>query len=919
MRTVGAILFVVSLIAGVLAGSVTPVVAQSTVVLGGLDLTDYCEARHGGDAYAELTKAQIGPNAANDNWVCTTESLSLFHSLDIARACKWQYQDGSVVAVARSNDDAYSWQCQRDPAVSPTPAPLALRGPSRTVLPTPGAVPSPEPSAPTMCNNLVVTVDIGKGEAPTEGDDVIRGTAGNDVIDALGGSDVICALQGNDTIDGGDGFDRVFAGTGDDTVRGGAGNDLLIGGAGDDTIIGGNGNDRIQGGGGIDVLSGDGGSDRVAGGDGNDMIYGGSHSDWLYGNLGRDQLFGEGGNDALRGGAWKDLMNGGPGNNDGCTLNDPGGLVETRVECEVGVFGFDPASTPPADQQQATRVQGAGTVSSDVAVQVSAVPAPTGANSSGGISLNSQGSGIALLVLDLPSAPDGHLPLVQYRLANGETGRTLGRYDEAASTLSLRVTVGGGSFGGTAKSLQDLGSDTYWGVMTDPNVWWSVFKEDTIDPVSDFAAQRLGGRTDPPECGDEPEWVSREGFNISSVHSCVRAIDDDTAEIIIKSNRFEVFRVGVPAGTVSQKSEGWGRFGAELDSQPFSEALGFDIARERLLMPGETLRFEIDRPVNTRTVSVRVRQENMEIAINGLSILLGLAGDVDAEETATVLLALAGCEKFGETQGPGALTWKDITELAEDCVVPSLATQKVFDGMIELGLENAGANATEIEATKKRLQGKYTRVQSGASYLLTALSALRVAVAIDDAIRRIAEPELVAWQFTEPAKTEPPEVGPAIEPAKTELTAFGFGITIHDFSVSNGPSEQLVLDLDATIENLNGQATRQYQTPRIAFACVGGGGYVEPRVLSNEEVLDLRPGQVRRHQSSSIILRSALPDCGDRSLQLNIVFMRMGQNFYERNLDYEEFGPSADSGLILRFLPPDNFRMYSFYASTVLR
>ena len=198
----------------------------------------------------------------------------------------------------------------------------------------------PEPPPPAIqCNNLDVTVNMALGEMPTAGDDVIRGTAGDDVIDGLGGNDTICALQGNDTINGGDGFDKVFAGAGNDTIDGGSGNDLLIGGAGIDVINGGTGNDRIQGGDGDDTLEGDGGPDRINGGNGNDIIRGGTHADQLFGNLGRDQLFGDGGNDVLRGGAWKDIMNGGAGNDDGCTLTDPGGLTETRVNCESGVFG----------------------------------------------------------------------------------------------------------------------------------------------------------------------------------------------------------------------------------------------------------------------------------------------------------------------------------------------------------------------------------------------------------------------------------------------------------------------------------------------------------------------------------------------------------------------------------------------------
>ncbi|MFT7473545.1 MAG: Ca2+-binding RTX toxin-like protein [Verrucomicrobiales bacterium] len=192
---------------------------------------------------------------------------------------------------------------------------------------------------PLICNNLEVTVDLSKGEAPTAGDDIIRGTSGNDVINGLAGNDTICSLQGDDTINGGDGFDKIFAGLGNDIINGGTGNDRLVGGSGNDTINGDNGNDRIQGGDGVDTMSGGNGKDRIAGGNGNDVLRGGKFADELFGNLGRDQLFGEEGDDVLRGGAWIDTMDGGP-QFDGCTLTDPGGVIETRVNCETGVFGL---------------------------------------------------------------------------------------------------------------------------------------------------------------------------------------------------------------------------------------------------------------------------------------------------------------------------------------------------------------------------------------------------------------------------------------------------------------------------------------------------------------------------------------------------------------------------------------------------
>ncbi|MDJ0768175.1 MAG: hypothetical protein QNJ12_05245 [Ilumatobacter sp.] len=206
------------------------------------------------------------------------------------------------------------------------------------------------------CNGLDVTVDLGLGETPTNGPDVILGTADADVIDALAGDDVVCGLAGDDTINGGDGRDTIFGDLGLDTVDGGRGLDTIHGGPddddlyggggsdklygedGDDIVRGGNANDLIEGGPGVDELRGQNGSDTIyansaadsttvdadtifggglvddAFGDaGADVLYGGNFGDVLSGKSGDDELFGNNGADVLRGGPHLigDFCNGG--------------------------------------------------------------------------------------------------------------------------------------------------------------------------------------------------------------------------------------------------------------------------------------------------------------------------------------------------------------------------------------------------------------------------------------------------------------------------------------------------------------------------------------------------------------------------------------------------------------------------------
>ena len=99
---------------------------------------------------------------------------------------------------------------------------------------------------PPSCDGRAITVDLNKGQVPTNGDDVILGTPGADTINALGGNDRVCGGDRNDTVSGGAGNDRLFGGKGSDTLNGGADNDRTVGGDGRDTCRGNTGTDTHQ-------------------------------------------------------------------------------------------------------------------------------------------------------------------------------------------------------------------------------------------------------------------------------------------------------------------------------------------------------------------------------------------------------------------------------------------------------------------------------------------------------------------------------------------------------------------------------------------------------------------------------------------------------------------------------------------------
>ncbi|MEZ5380144.1 MAG: M36 family metallopeptidase [Acidimicrobiales bacterium] len=110
--------------------------------------------------------------------------------------------------------------------------------------------------APLLCEGHEVTVDLARGQQPTDGDDVIAGTPGDDEIDAGAGNDIVCGGAGDDKIDGGSGSDLLAGGAGDDELDGGPGVDLIFGDEGDDELDGNGGEDWLDGGPGTDELVG---------------------------------------------------------------------------------------------------------------------------------------------------------------------------------------------------------------------------------------------------------------------------------------------------------------------------------------------------------------------------------------------------------------------------------------------------------------------------------------------------------------------------------------------------------------------------------------------------------------------------------------------------------------------------------------
>ena len=105
---------------------------------------------------------------------------------------------------------------------------------------------APADAGTLTCAGRPVTVRIGAGQHPTDGDDVIWGTPGDDLIRAGMGTDHVCARGGADRVFGGKGADRIFGQAGDDSLNGRAGNDRLFGGIGGDFTAGNGGIDHCD-------------------------------------------------------------------------------------------------------------------------------------------------------------------------------------------------------------------------------------------------------------------------------------------------------------------------------------------------------------------------------------------------------------------------------------------------------------------------------------------------------------------------------------------------------------------------------------------------------------------------------------------------------------------------------------------------
>jgi hypothetical protein len=155
----GSLSATVNFLTGQYSGTSSSSGAAAGTLLGGLNISDYCESVT--NSAAQLVKGGVdGTNYAYDNWKCAASS----GTLSIEKVCQWQYGTQAKSVVAKTNDanDAYSWMCYVASAVKVTrPTPSGASTPINEhtdVAPIAAAIGTPNQVFHSMGHNLVNAV-----------------------------------------------------------------------------------------------------------------------------------------------------------------------------------------------------------------------------------------------------------------------------------------------------------------------------------------------------------------------------------------------------------------------------------------------------------------------------------------------------------------------------------------------------------------------------------------------------------------------------------------------------------------------------------------------------------------------------------------------------------------------------------------
>lgn len=272
-------------------------------------------------------------------------------------------------------------------------------------------------------------------------------------------------------------------------------------------------------------------------------------------------------------------------------------------------------------------------------------------------------------------------------------------------------------------------------VTTDRFSAVSWIKAKLLEPIGDFLAEKLAGRTSPSSCTDAPAWATATANPSGSTHSCVRAgkaLADGTAiaELEIKSNRGTFQWVELPA--TLPREYVWVEDQSDLTRSLMRKV--WNRGDTVLLAPGQRMTVGYRQPVNPAQLGFRTSVDTVAGFHSLARLFVSAATDDALDKTGSYLVALKcfGLLKVDLTSldDPVALKEPDLLVDLPKCVVEVIKSfadpQKAVAAASDiLGSSTDASTLTELSQSVYKLGKlgeKLVKILRLASYILKELT-----------------------------------------------------------------------------------------------------------------------------------------------------------------------------------------------------
>lgn len=344
--------------------------------------------------------------------------------------------------------------------------------------------------------------------------------------------------------------------------------------------------------------------------------------------------------------------------------------------------------------------------------------------------------GSVLLSIPVGSPPDGNsISGVLHRHDDGSFVLIPGPYEAESGTVSVWVDSFSDFFGG------------WWNPVN-----WAEEAIQLTQGAFDFMADWVTGRTDPPECNnDPPEWATVTMSEAASIHVCAKSNlrEDGTerVEVFIKSNRSTMQAITLPTGLdylwVEAQPEWFRSISGAIaaDGLPFASPQSPSIVT---LFGGESMSFGFTRPTVDTDIEVRTFMSEAHIVANhALGLIDGLEGDTVLLMTAATYACTAEISGINlPSVGPPPSNIAEAIEVGVKCGLKLLAQPELLAEILRVMAEQVGADG-ELAAdfVKSHLP---TSLAELADNLLTAIDVAGAAVRVFDGVfDSVAEGQIV--------------------------------------------------------------------------------------------------------------------------------------------------------------------------------